>query len=163
MQKFAMGSDNQMGPTVLIGNKTEMAAWLGVSARALDKHEDLMIRDGRGYDIKATVVAYCAHMRGIASGRGGEEQVLDLTKERARLAKEQADEKEIKNAILRGELLQAGEVEVTWSDFLRGLRSRLLALPARVQVAAGLTQVQTLAVDRELRTALFEAGSDADA
>jgi phage terminase Nu1 subunit (DNA packaging protein) len=151
------------GGAPLIVNKGQMADWLGVSPRALDKHEELLVRADGGYDVKATVIAYCAHLRGIASGRGGEEQVLDLTSQRARLAKEQADEKELKNAVLRGELLPAAQVEATWSDFLRGLRSRLLALPARAQVAGGLTQAQTLAVDAELRAALTELGGDADA
>jgi terminase small subunit / prophage DNA-packing protein len=144
------------------GSKREMAEWLGVSERALDKHEAVLVRVDGKYDVKASVIAYCAHLRGIASGRGGEAQVLDLTKERARLAKEQADEKELKNAVLRGDLLPAAEVEATWSDFLRGLRSRMLALPSRAQVTAGLTQAQTLAVDKELRLALAEAGGDAD-
>ena len=86
----------------MLVSKTEAAEWLGITRQALEKRPDLIIMSGSKVDLKPTILAYCAHVRGIASGRGGEEQVLDLTKERARLAKEQADEKEIKNAVLRG-------------------------------------------------------------
>lgn len=157
-----MGLHKGMDGSPILVSKAQAAEWLGISRQALDKRPDLIVLSGSKVDLKATVTAYCAHIRGVASGRGGEEQVLDLTKERARLAKEQADEKEIKNAVLRGDLLPARDVEATWADFLRGLRSRMLALPSRAQVSAGLTQAQTLAVDRELRLALAEAGEDAD-
>lgn len=48
------------------------------------------------------LIAYCAHLRGIAAGRGGD-GALELTAERARLAKEQADRIAMQNALARKE------------------------------------------------------------
>jgi phage terminase Nu1 subunit (DNA packaging protein) len=54
---------------------------------------------------------------------------LDLNAERARLAKEQADHAALKNAVLRGELLDANEVVAGWQDAVGRARSLLLGLP----------------------------------
>lgn len=81
-------------------------------------------RGQNAYDLRATVRAYVEHLRGVASGRGGEEHVATLTAERSRLAKEQADGQAMKNAIRRGELVEAAEVERAWSDMLRQVRAR---------------------------------------
>jgi phage terminase Nu1 subunit (DNA packaging protein) len=56
---------------------------------------------------------YCAHLRAQAAGRaaGNAPGELDLVRERARLAKEQADAQEMKNKIERGELIRAEEIE----------------------------------------------------
>jgi len=85
------------------------------------------------YDLAETVRAYVTHLRGTASGRGGEKQVVSLTTERARLSKEQADTQALKNAKTRGELIEASEVERTWADTLRQVRARILATPARLR------------------------------
>lgn len=110
------------------------------------------------YDLAATVGAYVRHLRGTASGRGGEEHVATLTTERARLAKEQADAQALKNAALRGELVSAAEVERTWSDLLRQVRSRILAVPSRLRQSLNLPTAEAELIDRELRTALSELG-----
>ena len=53
------------------------------------KHRGMAVHHGRdAWNLEETVRAYVTHLRGIASGRGGEEQALNLTAERARLAKE---------------------------------------------------------------------------
>lgn len=142
-----------------------MAEWLGISERHL---KDLVARgqlsrEKSGFPLAATVRAYCGHLRGVASGRGGEEQVLELTAERARLAKEQADAHSLKNAVMRGELLDAAETEARWADMLRAFRSRLLAVPSRVRVRmAHMTVTDIEAVDREVRDALTELGGGDD-
>lgn len=115
------------------------------------------------YDLAATVRAYVLHLRGTASGRGGEDQVLTLTGERARLAREQADAQALKNAVLRGEHVPAAEVARAWSDLLRAVRSRLLAVPSRVRGAIpGLTVADVTLIDREVRDALQELGNADD-
>lgn len=118
------------------------------------------------YDLTASTSAYIAHLRGTASGRGGEEQVFTLTGERARLARAQADAQELKNATLRGELVQASEVEREWSDTLRALRSQLLALPSRIRADLGHLSASDVAqIDRIMRDTLAELGkgqADAD-
>ncbi|KPQ07466.1 MAG: Phage DNA packaging protein, Nu1 subunit of terminase [Rhodobacteraceae bacterium HLUCCA12] len=115
------------------------------------------------YDLAETVGRYVEHLRGTASGRGGEEQVLTLTGERARLARAQADAQELKNAALRSELVPASEVERAWSDTLRGLRSQLLAVPSRIRSDLGnLTPADVAKIDRIMRDTLADLG-EADA
>ena len=91
--------------------------------------------------------------------RKAKKQVLNLTSEQARLAREQADAQALKNAFLRGEYVPASEVERAWSDTLRALRSRLLAVPSRLrQSMQHLTTSDVTMIDRELRDALQELG-----
>lgn len=112
------------------------------------------------YDLTATTRAYVQHLRGVASGRGGEDHILSLTIERARLAKEQADAQALKNAKLRGELVAASEVERVWADALRQLRARLLAIPARIRSELPDIDAGTIAaLDRALRATLSEVGN----
>lgn len=109
------------------------------------------------YDLAATVNAYVTHLRGTASGRGGEEHVANLTAERARLAREQADSQAMKNAAMRGELVKAEEVTREWAELLRKVRMRVLAVPSRIRGALPhLTPGDLATLDREIRTALEE-------
>lgn len=138
-----------------------LANVLGVADRTLRDlaERGLVVKAGRGsYELAASVRRYCEHLREIAAGRGGEAGVLDLTAERARLAKEQADAQAIKNATLRGELLPAADVERRWREVLAGVRSRMLAVPSRTrQALAHLTATEVAVIDREVRDALGEA------
>lgn len=56
------------------------------------------------------LLAYCDHLREVAAGRGGDSQ-SELTAERARLAREQADRIAMQNAERRGELAPANVIE----------------------------------------------------
>jgi phage terminase Nu1 subunit (DNA packaging protein) len=122
----------------------------------------LLTKTGRGkFDGDASVRRYIKHLRMVASGRGGEDGVLDLTAERARLAKQQADGHELKNALARGELLEVAVVERTWTGVLSMVRSRMLAVTSRVrQRLPHMTAFDADVVDRELREALTEAAGD---
>ncbi len=120
-----------------------------------------VVRISRGkYDLKASVQTYVAHLREVAAARGGEAQILDLTQERARLAREQADSQELKNRQLRKELVSASDVEREWSHILRKVRAGILAVTSRVRASAGLTAEQAVEMDSELRLALRELGND---
>ncbi|MGF6859660.1 phage terminase Nu1 subunit (DNA packaging protein) [Rhodobacteraceae bacterium MBR-64] len=111
------------------------------------------------YDLTTSTRAYIEHLRGTAAGRGGEEQVLTLTGERARLASAQADAQELKNATLRGEMVKADDVAREWADVLRALRSRLLAVPSRVRQSLGhLAPADVDVIDREIRNTLQQIG-----
>jgi phage terminase Nu1 subunit (DNA packaging protein) len=114
------------------------------------------------YDLEETVRRYVKHLRGIAAGWGTAEQAANLTTERARLAKEQADAQALKNAALRGELVKAEDVERQWSDVLRQVRARILAVPSRLRQALDLRPEAAEAIDRELRDALTELGRGDD-
>ncbi len=131
---------------------------------ALGKRDTVVRLGHDAYDLEESTRRYVASLRETASGRGGEEQVLNLTGERARLAREQADAQALKNAVARGENVPAIEVERAWADILRGLRSRLLAVPSRLrQTVPHLTTSDVTLIDRELRDALQELGAGGQA
>ena len=84
-----------------------------------------------------------------------------VTKERARLAKAQADAMEIKNARQRGALIDAEAVEREWSDVLRQVRAGMLAVPSRVAARLPhLTPHDVSEIDAEVRAVLAETASD---
>lgn len=90
-----------------------------------------------------------------------ESQQTSLTKERIRLAKEQADAVEFKNAQLRSELVLATTVEREWGSVLRKIRSGVLAVPSRIrQQLPHLTAHDMKVIDLELRTALETLSND---
>jgi len=59
-------------------------------------------------------------------------EVLDLTKERARLAKEQADRLELQNAESRGQLIPADLVAKTWAKETIAFKTKMRAIPSKV-------------------------------
>jgi len=138
---------------------------LGVSSTTVTGLADkgIVVRVKRGqYDLWQSVANYLAHLRGIAAGRGGERGVLDLTAERARLAKEQADAQELKNAISRGEVLQTADVEREWSDILARVRSGMLAVTSRIRFRIStIDATQAAIIDAEIRQALEALSDDA--
>ena len=91
-------------------------------------------RKGRaGYDLNAVREAYIGHLREVAAGRmSADGEGLDLTAERARLAKEQADKLEMENAASRGELLPRGDVVSALQAVFARCRARLLSLPTKL-------------------------------
>jgi phage terminase Nu1 subunit (DNA packaging protein) len=138
-----------------------LAGLLGITTRRLGQlhSEGIAVKVDRGlYDAAATIQAMLAHASGKAAGNSVE---LDLDRERARLAKEQADGQAIKNAQARGELLVREDVERTWSDALRQLRSGMLAITSRVRQKITIEPADALVIDREIRDALTKL-SDGD-
>lgn len=148
-----------------IGGK-DLCEVLALSSGALTdlKKRGIAVHLGHdAYDLAATVRAYVLHLRGIASGRGGEEQSLNLTAERARLAREQADAVAMKNAALRGELVPAGDVTREWAEVLRKVRAGVLAMPSRVRASLPhLTPSDMAVMDREIRATLEGLAHDQD-
>jgi phage terminase Nu1 subunit (DNA packaging protein) len=89
-------------------------------------------------------------------------EALDLTRERARLAKEQADKLEMENAQARGELVPGDQVEA-WGVRLAGeIRTKCLAVPSRAAPAVfGLkTIAEVEATLRRFQTEALEALAD---
>ncbi len=138
--------------------------WLGVSDRTISDLaiRGLAVRIGRGkYDLHRTVQLYSKHLREVAAARGGEGQILDLTAERARLAKEQADGQELKNKQARGELLLAPDVAREWIDIQRRVRGGVLAVTSRVRARLPhLTPADAVEIDSEIRLALEALSND---
>jgi hypothetical protein len=90
-------------------------------------------KQGRGeYELDVVREQYIEHLRSVAAGRGSADGAFDLTEERARLAKEQADAQEMKNAVARGELLPKLDVHVAVVEAFSRVRAKLLSLPSKV-------------------------------
>lgn len=84
-----------------------------------------------GYDLDIVREQYIESLRETAAGRSAASGNLDLPAERARLAKEQADGQEMKNAVTRGELLPRSEVTAAVTSAFARVRARLLAVPTK--------------------------------
>lgn len=82
--------------------------------------------------------ALIRHYQGVVSGHrssgAGGGEILDLTEERAKLAKAQAETAELRNAELRGELIRRDELVSTWSSHVLSWKERVRAIPASATV-----------------------------
>jgi phage terminase Nu1 subunit (DNA packaging protein) len=140
----------------------DLASAFGVSDRSIREFADrgIIEKVGRGkYKLLQSVRLYTAHLREVAAGRGGEAGVLDLTAERVRHAKEQADNLALKNAALRRDLVPVADVEREWITVARQIRSGVMAVPSRVrQSLPHLTAYDADVIDREIRDALTGLG-----
>lgn len=140
-------------------DEATLADLLGINAarvRTLSR-DGRLVKSGRGrYDLRESVRRYAGHLREHAAsvGRptiGGDEFKAAKTK----LAQLQGEREEIRVARERQELVPAAEVTRTWSNILRDLRARLLAVPSRCGAALPhLTAHDVAQVDREVRRAL---------
>jgi phage terminase Nu1 subunit (DNA packaging protein) len=138
----------------------QLAGYLGISEnriRALTNSGTLQRNEDGTLELKPNVRAYCEHLRNHIKGKGGS----GLAGQRERLAREQADALEMKNAGARRDLLPAKEVESMWGDACRMIRSRLIAMPGRLQQRLGHLTPHDLAVmDREISDTLTELADD---
>lgn len=142
--------------------KAALAGLLGISTRRLDQlvEEGIAVRPSPGmFDAAKTIQAYIAHASGKAAGAAA---VLDLDREKARLAKEQADGHALKNAVARGEFVAVADVTREWEDIVRTMRSAMLAVPSRCRRQAGSSfgPTEIAIIDREIRDALEAISND---
>ena len=105
--------------------------------------------------------AYLRHLVASAKLRNGADP--ELKAEKLRIAKEQADLLELKNATARGEMVPAKQVESEWAGILRDIRAGLLAVSSRVgSRIPALTPHDLAEIDSEIRAVLKEiANADA--
>ena len=111
----------------------------------------VITKQGRGqYDLEQVRREYILHIREVAAGRYKTGD-LDLSAERARLAKEQADAKEMENAVERGDLVYIEDVAKQIENQLTKARTRLLSVPTKVapeaHASATVREVQALIED----------------
>ena len=143
----------------------DLAEILGVSKRAISDYVErgIIVKTGRNrFDLRKSVQLYCEHLRGIAAGRGGD-NVDTLATERARLAREQADQAALRNAAMRKELVPIAEVRNEWVSIARRVRNVMMAVPSRCrQMLPHLTTFDVDLIDEEIRTALTELGEKDD-
>lgn len=139
----------------------EVASHLGVSIKYV---QDLIAngtiaKRGRdGYNLDECRKAYISRLRESAAGRASAGD-LNLTEERARLAKEQADAKEMENAIERGDLVYIEDVAAQFEAGLVKARTKLLAIPTKiapeVHACATIKEVQAI-IEQNIIEALSE-------
>jgi len=117
-----------------VPTQAEVAAHLdlGDARYVRELRDDGKIPDPRSASLDEIRVAYIRGLRAAAAGHVSADGTLDLTAERARLAKEQADAQELKNAVTRGALVDAEEVAGGWVAVATAIRTRMLAVPVRV-------------------------------
>ncbi len=113
----------------MVGRAT-VAAHLDLSTVALRRLiEEKVIDDAKPgeMDIDEARVGYIRHLRAGASGRGGD----SLSRERARLASEQADRAARENRLASGEVIPRQDVVRVLTAAFSACRSRLLGIPTR--------------------------------
>lgn len=141
----------------------DLAAELGISPRRLNQlaEEGVAVRVARGrFDATATIKAVKA-ATGKRAARSAEKMAREAQRER--LAKERADALAMTNAQKRSALVSADEVEKRWDKIARRIRSKLLAVPARLEKnMPHLTPKDVAAIDAELRRVLTELAGPAD-
>ena len=144
-----------------MATQAQVAAHLGVSAKYINDliGKGVIAYAAKGkYDIDACRKAYIEHIREQAAGRASSGE-LNLSEERARLAKEQADAKEMENAVERGDLVYIEDVAKQIENQLTKVRTRLLSVPTKVapeaHACASVREVQAV-VEQAIVEALNE-------
>ena len=115
---------------------SDCAKHLGIDQAVLSRliKENILDKQDRGkYDVDAVRLQYLKHIRNLA---GNNNNNLELGAERARLAKEQADAKEMENAVERGDLVYIEKVAKQFEQQLTKARNKLLAAPTKVAAEA---------------------------
>jgi phage terminase Nu1 subunit (DNA packaging protein) len=156
----------------MICNRSEWRQFSGMS----DREFDAAVRDGlpvverpdsRGRDWKINSVRAMAWVieRAVAEAGGAGGDDIDLTAERARLTKAQADLAEMEAAVRRGELIAAKPLKSALAQRDIAIKDRLLAVPMagahRAVEAAEKTGVNGVAevYEREIHAALSDLAS----
>lgn len=117
------------------GTQAEFGELVGITQSAVSEfiRRKVIPCEGKGrIPLGPALLAYCAHMRAVASGHVSEDGDLDLTAERARKAKEEADKLEMENALRRRQLLDRSDVDAAVAGAFARVRARLLNVPSKV-------------------------------
>ena len=132
-----------------------IADLLGITPRSVTQlaNKGVLRSLGRGcWPVRESVQNYTAHLREQAAGRSGS---ATLTDERTRLAREQADKVAMANAVARGEMIPARQVQTEWAGILRDVRAAMLAVASRCgSTLSHLTVRDVATIDAEIRSAL---------
>ena len=130
----------------------DCANHLGIQQPTLTRliKEGIIDKQDRGkYEVDDVRLQYLKHIRNLA---GNNNNNLELGAERARLAKEQADAKEMENAVERGDLVYIEKVARQFEQQLTKARNKLLAAPTKVAAEA-----HAAATVKEVREIIEEA------
>ncbi len=114
-----------MAMTAKLWTISGLAAELGRDRRLISAALKGIPHDGKSGRYKAW------HMTTVLEALEGGD-VLDLTAERARLAKAQADDREMKNDLARGDQITVAEFHLMVTSAFARVRAKLLALPSKM-------------------------------
>jgi phage terminase Nu1 subunit (DNA packaging protein) len=117
-------------PDRVTTQQSEIARHLDLSPRRVRE----LVRDGvlpQGVDLDTARCAYLRHLREQAAGRRGNAagSSLDLTAERAALARAQRQRVEMENAARAGRLLEAADVSREFANIIKIVVAGLETLP----------------------------------
>jgi hypothetical protein len=128
-------------------SQDQAATLLSVTPRTLRNWHDAPRNADTTYNGPALVAYFVQKQTGTD---------LDLTKERARLAKEQADRTGLQNAISRGDVIPSADAIAQWGKHIGAARAKLLSLPTKMAPRLiAQTDVNTIA--ESIRSAVYEA------
>lgn len=96
---------------------------------------------------------------GMLQDRSGRE-VETYQRERTRIAKANADKKELDLQRVRGELISRQSVELHWAGMLAALRTRLLGLPTKLAPVLPVKPQQRSGVQQTIRREVHELLED---
>lgn len=119
----------------------EVGDWLGLDQSQVSRRLAEMHLDAATSDMRTIVRAYCAALREVAAGRS-----LDLVKERARLAAEQADKVAMDNAIRRRDLAPVGLLTAALANVSRQLVAVIDLIPVQIRRQVSGIEPKVLAI-----------------
>lgn len=134
---------------------TQLGEWIGLSANRVNR----LARDGKiprddknRFELRPAIRAYVETLREGQLGRTNTNPELQAAK--VRQATATAEKLELANAKARDDLLDAADVQSTWTATIIDLRAALLAIPQRLSSTLGLDRRATQQLDSEMRRAL---------
>ena len=119
-------------------SKADLAVLLGISTRAISDWDTrgVLIRAAGGrYQTLASLNNYIAHLRDKKAGKSADKTSTGrtLSDEKAETASIDRQIKEIKLAMLRGDVLTLDEVSESWGKFATAVKGAMLSLPTRAR------------------------------
>lgn len=142
----------------------DLAQLLGIGPRRVQQlvREKIIARGTRGrYPLPESVRGYVRYLSAQAS-----DDATDLTAQRIRLTKAQADMAELDLQQRAGQLVSVDEITAEWGSMLATVRTRLLAMPAKLApvIVTERTAGGAFAMlEREVHEALTELSRTGDA
>ncbi len=103
-----------------------------------------------GLEVDRCRFAFIAYLRGLVSGHRSEDGSLDLTAERAKLARAQTEATELKNAEARGSLIPADLVLEHWAGQHATVKAHLRAVPHQLKTEHPEVPVEHVEAVRKL-------------
>lgn len=132
-----------------------VADWLGISERRVRQLRDEgIITEARPglYDLKQTVSKYITSLGGSSRE--------SLNEERAKLTAEKRKAAEMENDLRRGSLKQTEEIKAAMKTVFLNVRSRMLAMPAKLSPVLAEKGADREAIYDTLKDAIREALED---